>query len=145
MEKFVKGRVRYFFGEKDLNCASTALHIVSEYFDIPVRQQVMDAAIGMHGAGGYRGQCGIVEGLLMSIGIIGKARKVQDEDIVSFCREFAMKFENEFKSLSCAILRPNGFNDNDPPHLCEGLTGDGVSFGISLISEWLGLAPKLSR
>ena len=136
MEDFVKDRVRYYFGEKNLNCASTALHIISEYLDIPVDKQVLDAAIGMHGAGGYRAQCGIVEGTLMSIGIVGKARKRRDEDIVSFCQKFAQKFEHDFKSLSCATLRPNGFNDDDPPHLCEGLTADGICLGLLLLSEW---------
>lgn len=133
----MKTRVRTYFGEQDFNCASTALLIISEYFDITLDKQVMDASIGMHGAGGYRVQCGIVEGTLMSIGVLGKARNIAEEEIIDFCKGFAISFEMHFSSLSCKDLRPGGFNDDDPPHLCEGLTVRGISHNIKLIAEWL--------
>ncbi|PHR30570.1 MAG: redox-active protein [Desulfotalea sp.] len=141
MNIYIEKRVHYYFCEKDLNCASAALHIVLEYFDIAIEKQVLDSAVGMHGAGGYRAQCGIVEGVLMSIGIVCRNRNIADDETVLLCRGFAQKFENEFNSLSCEVLRPNGFNDNDPPHLCEGLTVDGIRFGIVFIAEWLEKIP----
>ena len=133
----MKTRVRTYFGEQDLNCASTALLIISEYFDITLDKQVLDAAIGMHGAGGYRAQCGIVEGTLMSIGVIGRARNIPEDNIIDFCKELAHSFEKEFSSLSCRDLRPRGFNDDDPPHLCEDLTARGISHNIKGIAGWL--------
>jgi undecaprenyl diphosphate synthase len=39
----------------------------------------------MHGAGGYRAQCGLVEGALMFIGVIGKARGLSNEAVVQAC------------------------------------------------------------
>lgn len=42
----------------------------------------MDAALGMHGAGGYRAQCGLVEGALMFIGIWGKMHGKEEAEIV---------------------------------------------------------------
>jgi len=137
MNHFVKNRVRTCFGEHDLNCATTAILIISEYFDTVVDQQVIDAAVGMHGAGGYRAQCGIVEGTLMSIGIVGRARKISEDNIIGFCKDFANTFELEFASLSCRDLRPGGFNDDDPPHLCEDLTVRGISHSIKEIAGWL--------
>lgn len=137
MNDFVKNRVRRYFGEQDLNCATTAILIISEYFDINIDKQVLNAAIGMHGAGGYRAQCGIVEGSLMSIGILGKARSIGEDNIIEFCASFANSFELEFSSLSCRDLRPGGFNDDDPPHLCEELTVRGISHNMKMIADWL--------
>lgn len=137
MNGFVKKRVHNYFWEQDLNCASAALLIISEYFDLKLERQVLDAAVGMHGAGGYRTQCGIVEGTLMSIGVVGRARDIPDAQIMNLCKEFAGSFEKEFSSLSCRVLRPCGFNDDDPPHLCEDLTVRGISHGLKMIAEWL--------
>lgn len=137
MNEFVKERVHGHYWDRDLNCASTTLEVLSEYFDIAIERQVLDSAIGMHGAGGYQAQCGIVEGTLMFIGILGRTRSIADEEIVSFCKEFAQNFENEFTSLGCKILRPEGFSPDNPPHLCEGLTVNGITHNIKLISNWL--------
>ncbi|BHH83982.1 C-GCAxxG-C-C family (seleno)protein [Desulforhopalus sp. 52FAK] len=137
MDHFVKTRVRTYFGDQDLNCATTAILIISEYFDISVDKQVVDAAIGMHGAGGYRAQCGIVEGTLMSVGVIGRARNIPEDSIIDLCKELAHSFEKAFSSLSCSNLRPGGFNADDPPHLCEDLTVRGISHNIKQIASWL--------
>lgn len=137
MNDFVKNRVRRYFAEEDLNCATTALLIMSEYFDVAIDRQVLHAAVGMHGAGGYRAQCGIVEGTLMSIGILGKVRGIPEKNIVEFCADFANSFELEFTSLSCRDLRPGGFNDDDPPHLCEELTVRGITHNMKMVAEWL--------
>jgi hypothetical protein len=135
--EFVKKRVEKFYWEKDLNCAVTTLKILSEKFDIELSAQVMDAALGMHGAGEYGAQCGLVEGMLMFIGIIGRTMSVSDDDIVSCCKVFAHRFENRFKSLLCHILRPEGFNPKNPPHICEGLTCEAICFNIDFITDFL--------
>jgi hypothetical protein len=135
---FVSTRVQRNYRDKDLNCASTSLLIMAEYFAIELDQQVLDAAVGMHGAGGYRAQCGLVEGTLMFIGIIGRSRSLDESEVISFCRRFAELFEKRFTSLQCKMLRPGGFQSDDPPHLCEGLTVDSIEFSIALIDSWLG-------
>lgn len=137
MSEFVRQRVRKSYWDKDINCASTTLAILAESFDIPLDSQILDSAIGMHGAGGYRAQCGLVEGSLMFIGIIGRARSIPDEEIVNFCKEHAGTFEKEFTSLQCDILRPEGFKPDLPPHLCEELTVKAILHAISSISDWL--------
>ena len=135
--EFVKKRVEKYYWDKDLNCAVTTLKILSEKFDIELSAQVLDAALGMHGAGEYGAQCGLVEGMLMFIGIIGRFKSFSDDDIVSCCKDFAHQFENRFKSLLCRILRPEGFNPENLPHICEGLTCEAICFDIDFITDFL--------
>lgn len=136
-ERQLAKTVHRYYWDNDFNCATTTLLILSEYFEIPIEPQVLDAAIGMHGAGGYQAQCGLVEGALMFIGILGRARRIEDEQSVSFCKSLARKFEQEFKSLECRILRPEGFHPDNPPHLCEELTCKAIAHNIGMISSWL--------
>ena len=119
----------------DYNCATTTLLILSEAFSVDLHKQVLDAAAGMHGAGGYGAQCGLVEGALMFIGILGRIRTKADEDIIQLCNSFAAGFENEFGSLKCSRLRPGGFNEEDPPHLCEQLSVKTISWTNNFILE----------
>ena len=113
------------------------LYEVITHFGIDLNPQVMDAASCMHGAGGYRAQCGLVEGMLMFVGIIGHANKMEQSEINSFCSRTAESYEKKFGSLRCEILRPNGFNDDDPPHLCERLSCDSIYHHLQLIENWL--------
>ena len=140
MENFVKERVATYFHVNDHNCVRTDLLILAEYFKIELHEQVLAAAVGMHGAGGYRAQCGLVEGTLLFLGILGAEKGVVEEDIVLTCHDFGQAYEKEFSSLQCRILRPGGFNDDDPPHLCEGLACRSSSFSIHFIElvleEW---------
>jgi len=131
----VHHRVHEYYHVQDWNCAVTTLRILAEVFDVDLSPQVLDAALGMYGAGGYRAQCGLVEGALMAIGIIGKTRDLADDTIVSACYEFAEQFEGRFGSLTCRELRPEGFSTDNPPHLCEPLTCEAVLFDIAFVSE----------
>jgi hypothetical protein len=131
---FVQDRVRDAYWHKEQNCAVATLGILSEWFGIQLHSQVMDSAVGMHGAGGCRAQCGLVEGALMFLGILGKAHGLADDQVVQNCREYAGEFEVRFGSLSCRLLRPEGFHPDQPPHLCEGLTCDAIAFDIEFVS-----------
>ncbi|WP_457572253.1 C-GCAxxG-C-C family (seleno)protein [Desulfovulcanus sp.] len=134
---FVKERVHDYYWKDDLNCASTTLKILSEFFDINLSNQVMDAAIGMHGAGKYQAQCGLVEGALMFVGILGRGKGISDRETILFCKKLAGEFEKNFGSLLCKILRPEGFHPDNPPHLCEELSCKAISQNIELILCWL--------
>jgi hypothetical protein len=84
--------------------------------------QVFAAAAGMHGAGGYGAQCGLVEGGLMFLGIVGRESGLDAAEIEALCRAFAAGFTEHFGSLSCSVLRPQGFSAGQPAHMCEGLS-----------------------
>ena len=108
-EKFIENKVHEYYWTDDINCATTTLKILSEAFAIKLADQIIDAAIGMHGAGEFGAQCGLVEGTMMFMGIAGRAKGIQDESIVKSCQTFAEQFEIRFGSLQCSVLRPQGF------------------------------------
>lgn len=131
----MRNRVREYHHIQDWHWAVTTLHILTEALHVDLSPQVLDAALGMHGASGYRVHCGLVEGALMAIGITGKEWCLDDEAIVEVCCEFAEQFEGRFGSLTCPELRPEGFSPDDPPHLCEELTREAVLLDIAFVSE----------
>lgn len=107
---------------------------MAEVFEVELAGQVVAAATGMHGAGGYRAQCGLVEGALMFLGIRGMELGLSSERIADCCREFAERFEQEFGSLGCRELRPEGFHPDNPPHLCEPLTIKAIGFQLEFVA-----------
>jgi len=135
IEKFIDQRVHDYYWKDDINCAMCTLKMLEEVFSIDLTPQVLDSAIGLNGAGKYQAQCGLVEGALMFVGILGKQRKVPYETIKKLCYSFAEQFEKEFGSLICKKLRPEGFKPENPPHLCEELTKKTSLFSINFIKE----------
>lgn len=130
----VEDRVRTCYHRDDSNCVTTTLKILSERFNLPLQSQVMDAALGMHGAGGHGAQCGLVEGGLLFIGILGRAKRLGDNEIIDLCKKFGQGFETRFSSLLCRELRPEGFSPQNPPHLCEPLTCKTINYAIDFIA-----------
>jgi hypothetical protein len=137
IKDFVQAEVSKYYWRDDLNCATTNLKILSEIFSIELSGQVIDAALGMHGAGKYGAQCGLVEGTLMFLGIIGRGKRISDDKIVDSCHEFAKQFENRFQTLLCKVLRPEGFHQDNPPHLCEELTCGAVMFNVGFVADFI--------
>ena len=135
--KFVQKRVKSYYWDADLNCARTTLKILSEKFEIDLSDQVIDSAAGLNGAGRYGAQCGLVEGMIMFLGILGKRIDIPEKGIEKCCRIFAVEFEKRFSSLLCIKLRPEGFNSKNPPHLCEKLTCNAVCYNIRFIERML--------
>lgn len=133
MRERIKNRVHELYWNDDINCARTALICLSELFEAAIEQQTFWSAVGLHGAGGYRAQCGLVEGTLMFIGIYFHVLGKSEDEIVSACYDFASAFDQTFGSLSCFQLRPTGFSETDPPHMCETLTCDGIEFAYHYI------------
>lgn len=129
--EYINERVHALYWNDDLNCAITSLLILAEIFMINLNPQILDAAIGMPGAGRYGAQCGLVEGALMFIGIKGKVDGLENEAIVNRCNNLVKGFEKEFGSLNCRDLRPEGFKPDNPPHLCEEITKKAIMFTLS--------------
>lgn len=135
MKELIETRVHHYYWDQDLNCAETMLKILAELFSLEINSQVFHSSIGMHGAGKYGAQCGLVEGSLMFIGLLGAARGLEKEQAVDLCREFAGRFEQRFRSLRCKELRPQGFREADPPHLCEGKSRIAIGFTAEFIQQ----------
>ena len=135
MEATINERVHELYWKYDINCARTALTCLCELFHVSLEEQTLNAAIGLHGAGGYRAQCGLVEGALMFIGIYFSQKGKSDSEIAGICYQFAEEFTQRYHSLKCFDLRPNGFSENDPPHACEKLTAETIEFSNEFIKR----------
>lgn len=121
----------------DHNCAVTMLLALSEIFSQPLEKQLLDASVGLHGAGGFRAQCGLVEGSLLFIGLHGSEIGMNREERINTCYTFAKQFLAEFGSLTCRDLRPGGFREDDPPHLCTDLTKRAIAFSAAFVRDHL--------
>ena len=135
MKELIRERVHSYYWDNDFNCAETMLRTLAELFQVNLNPQVLESAIGMHGAGKYGAQCGLVEGGLMFLGIYGRHQGMEKERIVELCNGFASAFEDRFRSLRCKELRPQGFRVDDPPHLCEGKSRIAVELTAEFISR----------
>lgn len=135
MRQWVAGEVHRYYWQDNINCARTVLAILAELAGLAVHPQVWAAAAGLHGAGGYGAQCGLVEGGLLYIGMAGTERGLDDEAVGDLCREFAAGFEAAHGSLLCRELRLEGFGADDPPHLCEGRTVAAALFAVAFMRE----------
>ncbi len=135
IKEYINGRVEHFYWSEDVNCAIATLRILGEVMGIELSAQVIDAATGMHGAGKFGAQCGLVEGSLMFLGILGRQEGLPEEEISESCYKLAFGFERHFGSLMCRDLRPQGFGDDQPPHLCEELTKQAVLFAVEFIND----------
>lgn len=133
MKEYIARRVHELYWEEDINCARTTLICLSELFKVTIEPQTIWSAVGLHGAGGYRAQCGLVEGALMFIGVYLHIHEKAEDEIISACYNFASAFDRAFGSLRCMELRPTGFSENDPPHMCENLTCNGIEFTYQYI------------
>ena len=135
VEGYIRETVHRLYYGYDINCACTTLICLSHLLSMPVPEEVLHCAAGMHGAGGYRAQCCLVEGALMAIGLYGASKGHDRGWISQACYGFAESFEKEFSSLRCRELRPGGFSASDPPHLCENLTCRAIAFSYRYITS----------
>jgi len=133
-KEFIDEKVHKYYWNDDLNCSTASLLTLSEIFHTNLCSQVLDAAIGLPGAGRYGAQCGLVGSSLMFIGIQGKEKGLEHEEIVTVCNDFAKAFKKEFGSLNCRELRPQGFDPNNPPHLCEDITKKAILLTLNYLN-----------
>ena len=134
-DNYIDAEVHRHYWDHDDTCAFTTLSIVSELFAAPLEAPVMDAALGMWGAGGYQAQCGLVEGALMFIGILGTRGGLNRDQVSSLCKCFAKEFTEQFGSLICRELRPEGFAPDNPPHICEDLSKRAIRFTAGFVAD----------
>ncbi|APM37740.1 C-GCAxxG-C-C family protein [Clostridium kluyveri] len=134
-QNIINERVHNYYWEDDINCATTVLKTLAEICEVDLNPQVIDSAIGMHGAGKFGAQCGLVEGSLMFIGIFGRKLEYKNEDIANYCYNFANGFQDSFGSIVCKDLRSQGFNSDDPPHICEEITKKAIEFTYNYVNR----------
>ncbi|MBU1565804.1 MAG: C-GCAxxG-C-C family protein [Proteobacteria bacterium] len=136
-EKKIRQRVKDYYWQHDLNCATVTMKILAEQYSIELSNQVLDSTVGLHGAGNYGAQCGLVEGTLLFLGILGRVNQLPDDEISDLCCRYAGRFEEHFASLQCCELRPEGFSSELPPHLCEELSSRAITLSSAFLEEML--------
>lgn len=137
MQKLIHARVHDYYWQDDFSCAITTLKILAELFYPELHPQVINAAFGLN-AGRFGWQCGLVEGALLFIGSYGSRQKLTEDQISDLCQEYCREFEDQFGSMLCRELRPQGFRPDNPPHLCEHITKEAVCFSADFVAEKLG-------
>lgn len=135
IKQTIQEQVHSFYYDQDMNCARTTLQVLSTLFNQPIEKQVMQAAVALHGLGGSREQCGLVEGSAMFLGLFFLCHGWDEERVVALTNEFAHSYVRRFGSVRCYDLRPGGFSDNDAPHLCENLSVESIFFTYQFILQ----------
>lgn len=125
--------VHHCYWGRDINCARTTLFCLSELCRLPLHPLISQAAVGLNGAGRTGGQCGLLEGALLFLGILGAASGKTDKETVRLCGQYATAFQQRFGGTDCRELRPGGFRKDDPPHRCEAITVDATCFAWDFV------------
>lgn len=134
LQTTIASKVHECYWKENLNCAITTLQILSENFALPLHPQIIQGTLGLN-AGRFASQCGLVQGSLLFVGIYGHHHGMEQTEITSLCHQFSNEFKQQFTSLLCNYLRPQGFSPEQPPHLCENLTVLAITFATEFIQR----------
>lgn len=130
---WIEQRVDFYHTQQGNNCAVLSLKIFSELFEFSMHDQVVQAASAMNGSGRFGAQCGLVEGMIMFLGVYGTHRGVPYLDILGLANRYAASFTARFGSLVCRDLRPQGFGPEVPKTQCHTLIVDAVEMGSQFL------------
>ncbi len=122
----------YFMGQT-LSCGITMLHCLSEFFDIPLDEQVYAAMNGMMENRDKREQCGLYKGSLMFLGVYGAKQGWDKAKINAVTMDFAEKMEADYGSLKCYDLRGGRFLPTEPHDKCAPITMKTVVYTANYI------------
>lgn len=112
------------------------MKLLEEVYKIPLNDQVIKAAYGMNGAGKYGAQCGLVEGMIMFLGIWSSLQGMSYCQTQKLCNSFAKKFEKTFGSLLCSRLRPEAeASARDSDHACEELKINAILMDLDFLDN----------
>ncbi len=101
-----ENKVHALYWNQNLNCARTMLLCLGDRFHVAIAPQTLQAAVGMHGAGRFRAQCGLVEGALMFAGIIGSCDGHSDKNMASLCSVLPKPSQTGSDLCSAGIFVP---------------------------------------
>lgn len=128
-------RVHELYWNAQTNCTKSMLVCLGELFDVELDPHAFHATSGLLGAASFGLQCGLVEGVLMFIGIYYTQLGIEEDAILSSCCHFMETFSQKFGSLKCCELRSDLNIKKDPRYICEQLTGDAVSYAHYFIRK----------
>lgn len=129
----LKQSAAHYFLEKQLNCGLSMMHCLSDFFKLPVHEQVYASINGIMEHRDKRHQCGLYKGALMFIGIYGTEKGWSRDQINMATLSLAEAFEEEFHSIHCYELRSASFKENPNHDLCADLAAEAVLFAAGFI------------
>ncbi len=136
LEELVAARVENMYHDLDDSCVHTTLKILAEVFDTEVAQQTYDSSAGMLGGGGlYGGQCGLIQGGVLFIGILSANHGLDKDTLKQHCFDYSEQSAKELGSLLCREIRPEGFADDNPDNLCEPRTVESIVSTARFIAD----------
>lgn len=131
----LKQYVQKYFLEQQLNCGLTMIHCLSDFFQLPVHEQVYASVNGIMEHRDKRHQCGLYKGALMFLGIYGTQlgwdRAMLNEKTLSL----AQAFEEYFHAINCYELRAESFASNPDHNLCCNLAAEAVMLVAGIIKK----------
>lgn len=131
----LKALVKKYFLDQALNCGLTMMHCLSDFFQLPVHEQVYASVNGIMEHRAKRHQCGLYKGALMFLGIYGTQLGWTRDQINEKTLSMAEAFEEHFQTIHCYELRADNF-ENDPRHnLCADLAVEAVLFAAGIIKN----------
>jgi hypothetical protein len=132
---FVNNRIEEEYHDLETPCSSTTIKILAELFQVEIDDQVYISADALSGQHQYNPVCGLLNGSLMFMNLLGKNLYYEFEEIRDLCYNFSLEFRKHFGSENCSVLRPEGFKEDNPPHICEPLTNRSILFTIEFIAK----------
>jgi len=144
LQEYIARRVEQEYHDLDTPCTPTTIKILSEVFKLELPKELVELSFALSGISKHGAQCGLVEGVLVMIGLIGHRQGLDKEVLAEICSDFLKQYDQKHGSLRCKELRLGGFNDDDPPNLCEGLTATSITDAALFLSERFNI-PHLHR
>lgn len=146
LEELVAKRIDVYYGEPKLSCVHAMLKILAEVFQVDVSREIYDASAGMAGGGGrFGGQCGLIQGGILFIGIVSARLAVDQDTLKQHCFDYSALAEKELGSLLCREIRPEGFAEGNPPDLCKPRTIQSIVSTSKFIADRFGLPLNLTE
>lgn len=135
IENFIDKQVHENYWEKDLNCATNILMLLSELTDIKLDKQILHSVSGFDGVNPLIAQCGLMSGALMFLGIYGREKNIPNSQLKSYSYDYSKYFQRKFGDTGCNSLNGKNSSLNLSPFSCEILTKDVVKFTFDFINK----------
>ncbi|MCD8199070.1 MAG: C-GCAxxG-C-C family protein [Phascolarctobacterium sp.] len=131
----LKKAANYYFVKKLLNCGLTMMHCLSDFFNVPVHEQVYQAINGIMENRFKRYQCGLYKGTVMFLGIYGTDKGWDRDKLNAITLDFAKAFEKEYGSIMCNEVRRVSFETNSAHLICTAFAARAVIFSANYIKN----------
>ena len=124
-----------YFLNQGLSCGLTMLHCLSDYFKLPLEQQVYAALGGMMESPAQREQCGLYKGALMFLGIYCAQQGLDKQATYQIILDFTQSMSRDYPSLKCYELRGGPFLPGELHDKCAPLTARTVIYVVEYLLE----------